>query len=90
MAKKLLDPKCLGKEQKQFALTNRGELIPCCWCDTQINREDKNYQSLLEVSKIEDYDSIDEILLTEPWLIFYDHLKKGRGFSVCYDFCAKR
>lgn len=85
-----LDPKCLDDRQPSFALTNRGELIPCCWLDTQLNRHDEDYQKLLAVSKIEDYDSIGEILFTDEWIQFSKNISNGIGFIFCYRACKKR
>ena len=38
--KKILEPRCMPKHgsieyRMSPAVTNRGELIPCCWCDQQ-------------------------------------------------------
>ena len=85
-----LDPKCLDDRQPSFGLTNRGELIPCCWMDNQVNRLDEDYQKLLAVSKIEDYDSIDEILFTDEWIKFSKNITKGIGFMSCHNICKKR
>ena len=83
-------PKCFNNIQDAFGTTNRGEIIPCCWLDTQSTRRDPDYQKLLEVSRIDDYDSIDEIFLTDEWIDFFNNLKKGIGFPVCYKICKKR
>jgi len=85
-----LDPKCLDDRQPSFGLTNRGELIPCCWMDNQVNRHDEDYQKLLAVSKIEDYDSIDEILFTDEWIQFSKNISNGIGFISCHHVCKKR
>lgn len=85
-----IDPKCLDDRQPSFGLTNRGELIPCCWMDNQTNRYDEDYQKLLAVSKIEDYDSIDEILYTDEWIQFSKNISNGIGFISCYQVCKKR
>ena len=55
-----LDPMCL-KNEVHVAITNLGEVIPCCYLDTPYNQFDTDYQKLLKVSKISDYDNIDEI-----------------------------
>jgi len=85
-----LDPKCFDTRQQAYGFTNRGELIPCCWCDTQYNRRDKDYQKLLMVSKLEDHDSIEEIVTQEEWVEFYENLKQNKGFWVCHHVCKKR
>lgn len=84
-----LEPKCFNNLQEAFGTTNRGQIIPCCWLDTQATRNDPNYQKLLKVSNIDDYDSIEEIFLTDEWVEFYSNLKKGIGFPTCYRICKK-
>lgn len=85
-----IDPKCVSGNQEAFGLTNRGEVIPCCWCDTDEVRADPDYQKLLAVSNLNDYDSVDEIFLQDEWIEFIENLKNGRGFKVCYTICKKR
>lgn len=85
-----LDPKCFDRRQESYAITNRMELIPCCWLDNQVNRQDIEYGQLLLASRIYDYDSIDEILLTDEWIEFYENLGKGKGFPMCHVVCKKR
>jgi len=85
-----LDPKCFDRRQEAFALTNRMEVIPCCWLDTQVNRQNFEYQQLLLASRLEDYDSVEEIFLTEEWIEFRNNLSKGKGFPLCHLVCRKR
>jgi hypothetical protein len=87
---KKIDPKCLDKRQQMFGFTNQGQLIPCCWLDTKDTRKDPKYQKLLEVSKLDDYDSIEEILLNNEWIEFINDLKNDKGFPMCYEVCKKR
>lgn len=85
-----LDPKCINGKQESFAITNRGELIPCCWLDTQVNRKDEDYMTLVLASNLNDYDSIEEILLQPEWINFRENLKNNKGFKVCHLVCKKR
>lgn len=85
-----LDPKCLNGKQAAYAMTNKGELIPCCWLDTQEQRAEQDYQEFLWASRIDDYDSIEEIFLTDEWVEFFKNLKEGRGFLKCHDICKWR
>ena len=96
-----LDPLCLKTEFEiidgvrvekgmQAAIDNRGRLIPCCYCDTPTNELDENYQKLLKVSNIEDYDNIEEIYLTKEWIEFVQNLKDHKGFFACRITCPKR
>ena len=85
-----IDPKCLDSRQNAFGLTNRGELIPCCWADNQVNRKDPIYQKLKIISYIFDYYLIDDIIITNKLLEFTENLLKGKGMQVCHQVCKKR
>lgn len=85
-----VDPKCMNKRQGNYGFTNRGELIPCCWLDTQDNRKDEKYKKLLAVSNISDHDSVEDIVMQKEWIDFYNELKQGRGFPQCHHVCQKR
>jgi len=85
-----IDAKCKDKRQPAFGFTNRGELIPCCWLDTQKNRSDKKYQKLLSVSKISEHKSIENIILQPEWIEFHNDLDNNKGFPMCYIVCKKR
>jgi len=83
-----LDPLCL-KGKIAMAITNRGELIPCCRCDDPHTTNDTEFQKLLKVSKISDYDSIDEILKTKEWKRFKKNLENNIGPKACWETCRK-
>ena len=84
-----LDPMCL-KNEVHVAITNRGELIPCCYLDTPNNNNyDSEFKKLLKVSKISDYDSIEEIYLTKEWLEFAENLRNNKGLGTCQIVCPK-
>lgn len=85
-----LEPKCFNHKQPAFAMTNRGEVIPCCWLDTQKNKVTTEYKKLLMVSNLDDYDSVDEIFLTDEWVQFYKDLQNNIGFPTCYQICSKK
>jgi hypothetical protein len=84
-----LDPQCL-KDEMQVAITNKGELIPCCYLDTQRNNLDPEYRKLLKVSKISDVNSIEEIYLTKEWQEFADNLRNHKGPYGCRITCPKK
>jgi len=86
---KKLDPKCLNNKM-QVALTNKGELIPCCYCDTKLTRQDPKFQQLLKVSKISNYDTIEEIYLTKEWIDFKKDLENDKGPFACFNTCPKK
>ena len=85
-----LDPKCINGDQEAFAITNRGEVIPCCWLDTYVQKMEHDYGMLTLASNLNDYDSIEEILLQDEWVDFRNNLKNGKGFDICHLICKKR
>ena len=91
-----LEPRCMiqGNERKQqAAVTNRGHLIPCCWIDQTEELKHPTMQKILAVSKISEVESIDEILLSEPWQKFAKDLAENNFkeiMPVCVTHCLKR
>jgi len=90
-----LEPRCMlqGNERRQqAAVTNRGHLIPCCWIDQTDELKHPTMQKMLAVSKIDEVESIDEILLSEPWQKFAKDLAE-RNYKeimpVCVTHCRK-
>lgn len=81
------DPKCLDKRQEVFAINNRMELMPCCWVDPASHKAEPELLALMAVSKISDYDSIEEILLTDEWVQFVKDLRQGKGLKKCHETC---
>jgi len=84
-----LKPKCFTKNM-QVALTNRGELIPCCYCDEEEVLNYPTMKKLLKVSKISEVESIEEILLTKEWIDFANDLKNNKGPQKCFDICREK
>ena len=79
MTKKIfLRPKCLTGEQS-YAYTNRGHLIPCCYCDTINSYKDPNFKKLLAVSKVSEHESIEDIIMQNEWLEFEENLIEPTG-----------
>ena len=91
-----LEPRCMiqGNERRQqAAVTNRGHLIPCCWIDQTEELKHPTMQKILAVSKISEVESIDEILLSEPWQKFAKDLAENNFkeiMPVCVTHCIKR
>jgi len=86
---KKLEPKCL-KGEIGMAITNRGELLPCCRCDDPKSyRNDESLWNLMQASKIDEFDTIDEILFLDEWQIFVENLKNHKGPICCFDLCEK-
>ena len=80
-------PKCLV-DKIQIALTNRGHLIPCCWCDEEWSLKTPEFQKLLKVSKISEVEDIKEILYSKEWTEFEEKLKTEKNIpKICTQHC---
>ena len=96
--KKILEPRCMPahgsiEDRMQAAITNRGELVPCCWIDQKMAREDPVIQKMLKVSNISDYNSIEDILLTKEWKEFAKNLAEknlNKVRPICIYHCKRR
>ena len=94
----ILEPRCMPakgsiEERMQAAITNRGELIPCCWIDQSTALEHPTIKRMLKVSKISDHNSIEDILLTKEWQDFARNLAERnlkKIVPVCITHCKKR
>ena len=98
-----LNPKCLptnGEKPMPLAIDNRGHLLPCCWCDEKNITASKQFKPLYDVSKLEDYNNINEILETKEWVEFENDLINARDIGdedslkkvqpVCIHHCKIR
>ena len=94
-----LEPRCMPPQDKdserrqQVAVTNRGQLVPCCWMDQREVLSHPEMIKMLKVSNVADYDTIDEILLTDEWQEFAKNLEQRnleKIMPVCIIHCAKR
>ena len=83
-----LDPQCF-KGTIGLAVTNRGQLIPCCRCDVPQVVNDPEFKKLLETSYIADYNDPMDIVQTKYWKRFYKNLKRNIGPICCYETCSK-
>ena len=82
-----MKPMCF--ERFPFAMSNKGELLPCCYCDSKKNMRDPRFQPLVKVSKVSDYNKIDDIFETKEWKEFYDLLTKDiPPCHACYQTCG--
>jgi len=84
-----LDPICF-RGTHMMAITNTGYLLPCCYCDHPSTLEDIEFKKLLAVSKIEDYETIDEILSKKEWIDFEENLRNHKGAPACIEVCRVR
>jgi len=88
------NPKCLT-ENKPFASTADGYLIPCCWCDKVSQHPDLPKDPLLadlfdEELKTE-HNSISHILKSKQWKRFYKAIKLGYEYAPkrCQYYCYR-
>ena len=97
------NPRCLSIEnindlenyepRQAAAVTNRGELIPCCWLDTPQTLKHPIMQKMLKVSKIDENKTVEDILFSKEWREFAKNLVERNMDKVlpsCIDHCKKR
>ena len=84
--KSALKPDCF--EHRPFGTDAWGRLLPCCMADDHGNYDEFMYKKLVEVSKISDHDSIEDIIFSEPWQIFLANLEENEGLSHCHEVCS--
>jgi hypothetical protein len=83
-----LDPICF--KGFQMVVTNTGYLLPCCYCDDQWTLEDLEFKKLMTVSKIDEYDTLDEIVFSKEWKDFEENLINHKGPPACMSVCRVR
>ena len=82
-----MKPMCF--ESQALGVTNKGVLIPCCYCDQNKTLNDPDFKKLTDVSNIADYDKIEDIFKNKEWKEFYDLLKNDRApCHACYITCG--
>jgi hypothetical protein len=82
-------PKCLRNEI-QLAMTNRGHLIPCCYCDCRWSLKTPVWQKMLKVSKVSEVEDIEEILFSKEWLEFEKNLRTEKNIpQICIETCTE-
>lgn len=93
MTKKIvIRPKCFTGEQS-VAYTNRGHLIPCCYCDSHRTMDDPRFQKLLEQSKVSEHETIEDIIMQPEWLKFEENLRLQKIDDLpwaCINTCKVR
>jgi|TARA_B110000444_G_scaffold182342_1_gene171219 hypothetical protein len=70
-----------------LAVTNRGQVLPCCHCDTETMMNDPDFKKLAENSYLKDYDHVNDILSNDHWQAFHKSLENNRGPFACWDTC---
>ena len=82
-----MKPMCF--EEFSFAVTNKGELLPCCYCDDKKTLNDPDFKKLTKVSKLSDYDKIEDIFKNKEWKEFYDLLANNiPPCRACFYTCG--
>ena len=84
---KKLIPKCFNG-RLPAAVTNRGYLLPCCYCDQPSVLASPEIKKIMKVSKIDDVNSIEKILSSDEWLEFANKLENNKGPEVCWQVCG--
>jgi|TARA_R110001632_G_scaffold43822_9_gene111456 hypothetical protein len=81
-----IKPMCFNGDMN-LAVTNRGQVLPCCHCDTERMMKDPEFKKLAENSYLKDYDHVNDILSNDHWQAFYESLENNRGPFACWDTC---
>ena len=82
-----MKPMCF--ESQALGITNKGVLIPCCYCDQNKTLNDPDFKKLTDVSKLSDYDKIEDIFKNKEWKEFYDLLANDKApCHACYKTCG--
>tara|TARA_Y100000589_G_C27099211_1_gene607306 strand:+ start:753 stop:1094 length:342 start_codon:yes stop_codon:yes gene_type:complete len=75
--KNFFNPQCITGEES-YAVSNRNILLPCCYVDNKNLVPHKAINDIIEVSNIDDHDSIDDIVNQKEWKYFYKLLVKAQ------------
>jgi len=93
-----LEPRCLPPHDKGCAYSATGYLIPCCWTDPYEIGDgvyEKTAQEIVDIFfkeelKLSNVETVDEILLSESWVNFYDTLINDEDNAplICKKMCS--
>ena len=79
-------PKCLNK--KEIAYTATGYLLPCCWLDKPTAWQEPQVKRLMKKHlKLENFDSVEEVVHTKEWKDFFEELKTNPAIT-CRNYCS--
>lgn len=84
---KKIYPKCLEKDA-EYGNTARGFILPCCWLDTPDLFDGDAAFLVKEKFKLDNVDSVDEILESDEWTQFYSDLRNDIGPKQCHSTCG--
>lgn len=86
-------PRCMDPVRpKEFGHSAQGHLIPCCWMDKNnlYTMDDVHEALFADHLKLKNFDSIDELLLTDEWQEFYNALLDiNKAPKICLRKCSR-
>ena len=85
-----LDPKCFYGHFA-MAITNTGYLLPCCYCDENDieYNSDPGFNKLVFASKIDDHETVEDIVFSKEWKDFEENLRNHKGPTGCIRNCKE-
>ena len=86
MSELKLDPKCFYHDFP-MTITNTGYLLPCCYWDENEFYGDPKFQELLNASKIDEHETLEEIIYSKEWKEFEENLRNHKGLTGCIRNC---
>ena len=96
--KRSWNPLCMSqdlwKPLWEYGHSTLGFITPCCWADPvfRSNEKEKLFDDLYtEDLKISNNDSIVDILLSDPWLRWFESIENGpeTAPSTCKKYCYR-
>lgn len=83
-----INPKCIFSN-RDLAFTTTGHLTPCCWVNNSFHEPFLKDLLSPEMS-IDNFDTIEEILESEPWKKLYDILlnEPSKAPRTCKFYCT--
>ena len=91
-------PKCLGGKGYKarsiaIAVSATGFVLPCCWLNQtyDVNKHEKVRPLFDDKLHIDNNDTIDDIIYSEPWQTFMRDLieKPEKSAPICFRKCTK-
>lgn len=80
-------PKCLN-DNHEMGHTSRGYILPCCWADRPDLFTGDMKDLVQKKFKLNNVQSISEIIESNEWQNFYNDLKNGLGRKICHIYCS--